>query len=188
MLEDLFNNLLVLYERDDAHLALTFGASKRIYLIDFLYKTSPIFSVLFGWSVWFEGGGNHTVLVLFFPFSAWYIAIMAIISDHLLSLVGVMWSHGRQPFQGIKDLFLLSVFGPIDNLGLLGDIYEIATSLYGVRRRWTGSCQNHLTHKFYLHILPWQKRNSYQMFILYEAVIGSDRMTGIMIDTRLNIR
>ena len=29
MLEDLFNNLLVLYESDDTHLALTFGASKK---------------------------------------------------------------------------------------------------------------------------------------------------------------
>ncbi len=46
MLEDLFYDLIVLYESDDTHLALTFGASKRIYLMDFLNKPCPVFSVL----------------------------------------------------------------------------------------------------------------------------------------------
>ena len=45
MLEDLFNNLLVLYESDDAHLALTFGASKRIYLPGSSPGQAPIFCI-----------------------------------------------------------------------------------------------------------------------------------------------
>ncbi len=47
MLEDLLYYLLVLYESDDTHLALTFGASKRIYLIDFLDKASPVLTECF---------------------------------------------------------------------------------------------------------------------------------------------
>ena len=51
MFKDFLYSFLILYESDDTYLALTFGASNRIYVIDFLNKTSPIFSVLFGCSV-----------------------------------------------------------------------------------------------------------------------------------------
>lgn len=47
MLEDLFYDLLVLYEGDDPHPALAFCTGKRVYFIDLLDQSGPILSVLF---------------------------------------------------------------------------------------------------------------------------------------------
>ncbi len=73
---------------------------------------------------------------LFFPFAPGYVAVIAIIPDHLFSLVWHMgtpvfaWlrrgKHGGQPFEGVKDLLFFPIprsgsrtgLRFIDNLGL----------------------------------------------------------------------
>jgi hypothetical protein len=50
------------------------------------------------------------------------IPIIPIIPDHLLPLVWDMGTHGREPFEGIKDLFLFAILGFIDHPGLLVQI------------------------------------------------------------------
>ena len=67
----------------------------------------------------FQYGRGDVIQVLFFQFVPGYVAVIAIVSDHLLSLVWGMGSHGCQPFQGIEDLFLLSVFRPIEKAAFL---------------------------------------------------------------------
>jgi len=47
VLEDFLDDFLVLYESDDTHLALTFGAGKRIYLIYLLDQPGPVSSEFF---------------------------------------------------------------------------------------------------------------------------------------------
>ena len=102
MLEDLFYDLLVLYEGDDLHPALAFCTGKRVYFIDLLDQSGPILSVLFGGTLRFQDIGHPFILVLFFPFAPGDIAIVSIISNHLLTLVWDMRAHGRKPFYRIE--------------------------------------------------------------------------------------
>jgi len=41
------------------------------------------------------------------------VTVVAIVTNHLFSLVWEMRTHGREPFKSIKDLFLFSIFGII---------------------------------------------------------------------------
>jgi hypothetical protein len=43
-----------------------------------------------------------------FRFTSGNITVAAIVADYLLSLIGEVRTHGRQPFQGVKDLLLLA--------------------------------------------------------------------------------
>jgi hypothetical protein len=47
---------------------------------------------------------------------------MAIISDHLFSLIGDMRAHDGKPFEGVEDLLFFPILGLINDLGLLGDV------------------------------------------------------------------
>ena len=44
--------------------------------------------------------------VLSFPLGHTDIAVVPVVANYLFSLVGHMGGHGRQPFQGIKDLLV----------------------------------------------------------------------------------
>ncbi|MBA7665476.1 hypothetical protein ES703_73546 [subsurface metagenome] len=63
-----------------------------------------------------------------FPFTATDITIKAIVSYHLLALVRHMGAHGRQPFEGVKDLLLFSVLRLVNDFGLL---WNVGHSLLG---------------------------------------------------------
>ena len=41
------------------------------------------------------------------------IAVVTIVTNHLLTFVRDVGAHGCQPLQGIKDILLFSVFGPV---------------------------------------------------------------------------
>ena len=78
--------------------------TKIIYLFS-LYNSQikmwlPLTHYLAGWPVRFEDGEYHSVLILLFPLVATDITIVAVISDHLFSLVWYMRTHGGDPFEG----------------------------------------------------------------------------------------
>ena len=56
-----------------------------------------------------EDTGYQPILVLLFALSPRNLAAISIIFDHLFALVGNMGTHSRQPLQGIKDFFGLTV-------------------------------------------------------------------------------
>jgi hypothetical protein len=47
MLEDPFDDLLILNEGNNAHRAAAFGAGEGIYLIDFLNQSGPVSPIFF---------------------------------------------------------------------------------------------------------------------------------------------
>ena len=48
MLEDLFDDLLILDEGDDLHIPMALRTYQGVHLIDFLNQPGPILSVFFG--------------------------------------------------------------------------------------------------------------------------------------------
>ncbi len=58
-------------------------------------------------------------MILFFPLSATDITIMAIIPDHLLSLIGDMRAHGGQPFERVMNIEKENSFWVIFIKGIL---------------------------------------------------------------------
>jgi hypothetical protein len=66
--------------------------------------------------------GNQVIEVFVLSKATKGIAIVAIIADHLFSLIRDMRCYGRKPFEGTKDLFFFAVFGFIHHLEILGKI------------------------------------------------------------------
>ncbi len=86
MLEDLFYNLLVLYQTDYFHLSVTSRASQVGNLLDFLNQSGPVLSIFLGVLIRFQDTGYPFILVLFFPFAPADIAVITVVPDHLFSL------------------------------------------------------------------------------------------------------
>ena len=109
----------VLDAADDPHVAPTFRTYQGIYFIDLLNQPRPIPPEGLFISLRFENTGDGIVIAVFLPFPPGDIAVMAVVTHHLLSPVGDMGTHGGQPFHRRKNLCGLPVFGRIDNLSLL---------------------------------------------------------------------
>ena len=50
------------------------------------------------------------------------IAVVAIVPDHLLAVVGHMGAHGGLPLQRIKGLLVFSILRSVDDLGFFRDV------------------------------------------------------------------
>ena len=70
----------------------------------------------------FENTGDDSVCSGPFSFSPRDVAVITIISDHLLAPVRDMRTHGRQPFQGGEGLTDPAISGCIDDLAFLFQI------------------------------------------------------------------
>jgi hypothetical protein len=106
VLEDLFYDFPALDEGKDAHLALASRAGKGVYLVYFLDKPRPVLAVPLGWFIGLQDGRDQSVLICFLPLTTTDVAVVAIVSNHLFSLVGNMGTHGGEPLQRIKGLVL----------------------------------------------------------------------------------
>jgi len=87
VLKYLFYDLLVLDDTDYFHFSRTFRAREGINLIDFLYQSCPVLFVFFSWLCGFQNTGYPFILVLFFPFSPADVAVISIVTNHLLPVV-----------------------------------------------------------------------------------------------------
>jgi len=124
------DDLRVFDEADDAHGSLAFGANQRINLIYFLNQPCPAFPESFIVCDRFSHAGDDIICPRFFPFTPGDVAVIAVISDHLLASIGDMRAHGRQPFQSGECLLILAVpgsafgagFGFIDDCAFLFQI------------------------------------------------------------------
>lgn len=115
MFEDGLDDLPVFNEADDAHDSPTLRAGQGVNLVDFLNEPGPVLPIFFRTLIRFQDGGDP-VLFGFFPFSPRDIAVIPIVPDHLLASVRDVGTHGGQPLQGVEDLFLASIFSPINHL------------------------------------------------------------------------
>ena len=88
MLKDFANHILIMNERDQAHLSLALGTGERINLINFLDQACPIFSKSLVGQLRLHNTGDLIISSGFFPFSASYITIIAIITGHLFAFIG----------------------------------------------------------------------------------------------------
>jgi len=66
--------------------------------------------------------GQCVVFFLGFSLSSAHVAVVAVVSHHLLALVGDVGAHGREPFQGVEVSAALSVAGFVDDTGFPGKI------------------------------------------------------------------
>jgi hypothetical protein len=120
--EDLFYDIFGLNESDDGHRPMAFGTRQGIDFIDFLYHPCPVLAVPLGWFIGLQDAREQSVLVYLLALTPTDVAVVAIVTNHLLTLVRDMGAHGCQPLQGIKDILLFSVFGPVKDLGFLRNI------------------------------------------------------------------
>ncbi len=95
MLEDLLYDLLVFDESQYTHLILALGTRSGVHFIYFLDQPGPVFPVFSGRSIRFQNTGYQLVLVVLFPLAPGYVTDVAVISHHLLSLIGDVRTHGR---------------------------------------------------------------------------------------------
>ena len=82
-------------------------ADQGINLLNLLKQPIPVFSVLLKATLRLQDRGNQVNDVFPLANATGTVAIVAIIADHLFSLVRDMRCHGRQPFEGIEDLLNL---------------------------------------------------------------------------------
>lgn len=131
MFENGADDRRVLDAADDPHGAPAFWAEKGIDFVDFLNQARPVSPEGLFISRRFENAGDGIVVSRILPFPPGDITVKAVVSDHLLSLVGDVGTHGGQPFQRGKNLCGLPVFGRIDDLSLR---IQVLHSFLGKRR------------------------------------------------------
>ena len=72
-------------------------------LLSVVYRTGtnpldeprPVLAVPLGWFIGPQDARDHSVLVCLFPLTPTNVAVVAIVPDHLRTLVGHMGTHGR---------------------------------------------------------------------------------------------
>jgi len=104
---------------DDPHFPLTLWAEQGIDLVYLLNQARPVPPEGFLIPLRFENTGDGIVSAGFLPFSPRDIAVVSVITHHLLAPVRDRGTHGGQPFHRGEALCGLPVFGRIDDLSLL---------------------------------------------------------------------
>ena len=90
MLEDLFDDFLILDKADDPHGALAFRAGEWIHFIYFLNQSGPILPIRLETFVRFQDARNPRISARFLAFPAANVAVIVEVPNHLLALVGHM--------------------------------------------------------------------------------------------------
>jgi len=111
--KNLFYDVLILGDQDDAHSPVAFGTTEGVYLVDFLDKPCLVLEVPFGWFHGLQDAGDQSVLICFLPLTPQgvaVVAVVAVVADHLFTFVGNMGTHGGHPLQRVESLiFFLSL-------------------------------------------------------------------------------
>ena len=90
MLQNLLDNRLVLDNADHPHFALAFWASQWVYFVHLLYQPRPVPPKFLGRQVRVNQCRYIIFLVGFPAQAAGFVAVVSVISDHLLVLAGDM--------------------------------------------------------------------------------------------------
>jgi len=120
--QDRLDGLPVFNEADDPHDSPTLRAGEGIDLVYLLNQPGPVLPIFLRALIRFQvedstlRDAGDPVVFGFFSLSPGNVTVVAIVPDHLLAPVRDVGTHGGQPFQGIEDLFLSSIFRPVNNL------------------------------------------------------------------------
>lgn len=99
----------VLDAADDTHGPLTFRADQGIDLVNLPDQSRPVSPEGFLIPLWFEDAGDLIIRSRLLSFPPGDIAVMAVVTHHLLALVWDVRAHGGQPFQSGKAFVCTAV-------------------------------------------------------------------------------
>ena len=138
MIEDIPDHRLILNKTDNPHRPLTFRADQGIDLVDFLNQPGPPFSESLFVSLRFEDAWYGVIQTFLLAFSPRDVAVVSVISHHLLAPVRDVGAHRGQPFQGREVPGCRAVPGCINNRPFL---VEVLHPLLGKGRPDDVTCQ-----------------------------------------------
>jgi hypothetical protein len=104
MIEDIPDHRRVLDKTDDPHGSQTFRADQRIYFVYFLNQPRPTFPESLYVSLRFEDAGDGVIQTCLLAFSPRDVAVLSVVTHHLLSPVRDVRTHGGQPFHRRETL------------------------------------------------------------------------------------
>ena len=116
MLQDLFDDSFVFNKGDDPHGTGTSGTHEGINFIYFLYQLCSFSPESLVGQLRFQNIRGLIVCLSFLATSPTYAAVVAIVTNHLFSLVGNARTHSSQPLQRIEHFGFLLVFGLVFHL------------------------------------------------------------------------
>ena len=99
MIEDIPDYRLILDEADDPHSSVTSRTDQGIYFVYLLNQPGPTFPESLYVSLRFEDAGDGVIQPFLPAFSPRDVAVIPVISHHLLAPVGDVRTHRGQPFQ-----------------------------------------------------------------------------------------
>ena len=115
MIEDIPDHRRILDGTDDPHRPLTFRTDQGICFVYLLNQPGPTFPERLFVSLRFEDAGDGVIQTLLLAFTPGDVAIVSIITHHLLAPVWDVRTHRGQPFQCREALGCLAVLGCIND-------------------------------------------------------------------------
>ena len=111
VLEDLSDHIHLLDKRNHPHRASAFRALQGIDLVDFLYQPRPVPTRSPVGQLGLQDAGDDVARIGLLALSPRHVAVIPVVADHLLALVGDVAAHRRQPLQRIEHLDLVETLG-----------------------------------------------------------------------------
>src|SRR5450759_3588836 len=84
-----------------------------------LNQSCPAFPECLHITLWFKDAGDSIIFACLLPFSPCDVAVVSVVTYHLLAPIRYVRTHRRQPLHCGEDLACLSVLGRIDDSPLL---------------------------------------------------------------------
>ena len=119
MIEDISDHWLILNKADDPHRPLTFWADKGINLVYLLNQSGPAFLESLFVSLRFENAGDDVIQTFLLAFSPRDVAVVSVISHHLLAPVRDVRTH-----RALKSDVLDTVAGNLKEQQKTFDLYR----------------------------------------------------------------
>jgi len=117
--EDVSDDRRILDGTDDPHRPLTFRADQGINFVYLLKQPGPTFPESLFVSLRFEDTGDGVIQTFLLAFSPRDVAVVSVVTHHLLVPVRDVRAHGGQPFHCGEDLGCRAVLGCINDHPLL---------------------------------------------------------------------
>jgi len=115
MIEDVSDDRRILDGTDDPHRPLTFRADQGIYFVYLLNKPGPTFPERLFVSLRYEDARDGVIQTFLLAFSSRDVAVVSVVTHHLLAPVRDVRTHRGQPFHRREVLGCLSVLGCIND-------------------------------------------------------------------------
>ena len=111
MIEDIPDHRPIFAETDDPHCPVTFRTDQGIYLVYLLNQPGPTFPESLFVSPRFEDARDGVIQTFLPAFTPRDVAVVSVVTHHLLAPVGDVGAQVGQPFQGGEALACSAVFG-----------------------------------------------------------------------------